>query len=262
MDSMVVRDTKVGVLDKAMRILYAFPRGDVALTPQQIAKNTGMSLPTVYRLVQVLSEHGWLMKEGQRFRLGMTLLRLGAMVAEGIDIRSRSLPHLRWLKEQTSENTELYIRSNESRVAIEVVRSPHNLGAFVDIGAHLPLHVGAGGKVLLAWLSDREQSDLIAASAARYSNYPLSDAQALKNALAQIRDIGWATSEGERAEEIGAIAAPIFDVSKQIVGAVVLAVPLVRLGAKERAAYVPLVCEAARRASLDMGYIEREKTEG
>jgi IclR family acetate operon transcriptional repressor len=136
------------------------------------------------------------------------------------------------------------------------------LGAFVDIGAPLPLHVGAGGKVLLAWLSDREQSDLIAASAARYSNYPLSDAQALKNALAQIRDIGWATSDGERAEEIGAIAAPIFDVSKQIVGAVVLAAPLVRLGAKERATYVPLVCEAARRASLDMGYIEREKTEG
>jgi DNA-binding IclR family transcriptional regulator len=260
MDSTIVRDTKVGVLDKAMRILLAFPGGDVALTPQQIAKYTGMSLPTVYRLAQVLSEHGWLMKEGHQFRLGMTLLRLGAMVAEGIDVRSRALPHLRWLKEQTGENAELHIRINESRVAIEVLRSPHNLRSFVDIGTPLPLHVGAGGKILLAWLSDGEQSALIAASAARYSNYPLSDTQVqvLKNALAQIHDTGWAISEGERAADVGAIAAPLFDVNKQIAGTMMLAAPLVRLGAKERAAYVPLVCEAAQRTSLDMGYVARE----
>ncbi|MGH2496309.1 MAG: IclR family transcriptional regulator [Ktedonobacteraceae bacterium] len=256
MDSTVVRDTKVGVLDKAMRILHAFPRGDVALTPQQIARHTSMSLPTVYRLAQVMSEHGWLMKEGQTYRLGMTLLRLGAMVAQGIDIRSRTLPHLRWLKEQTGENSELYIRTNESRVAIEVARSPHNLATFVDIGAPLPLHVGAGGKVLLAWLPDKEQSEIIMASAARYSNYPLRDMQALKNTLAQIHDRGWAVSEGERAADIGAVASPIFDMNKQVAGAMVLAAPLVRLGAREQAAYVPLVCEAARRASLDMGYID------
>jgi len=255
MDSTVVREIKVGVLDKAMRILQAFPGGEVALTPQEIAKHTGMPLPTVYRLAQEMNEHGWLMKEGQRFRLGMTLLRLGAMVAGGIDIRSRTLPHLRWLKEQTSENSELYIRVNESRVAIEVVRSPHNLGTFVDIGAPLPLHVGAGGKVLLAGLPDKEQSELIAASAARYSNYPLTDMQALKNTLAQIYKRGWAVSEGERAADIGAVASPIFDVNRQVAGAMVLAAPLVRLGAREQARYIPLVCEAARRASLDMGYI-------
>jgi IclR family acetate operon transcriptional repressor len=52
MDSTLVRNTKVGVLDKAMRILYAFPGGDVSLTPQQIAKSTKMSLPTVPRDAQ------------------------------------------------------------------------------------------------------------------------------------------------------------------------------------------------------------------
>lgn len=254
MDSTVVRDIKVGVLDKAMRILQAFPGGDAALTPQEIAKLTGMPLPTVYRLAQEMAEHGWLMKEGQRFRLGLTLLRLGAMVAEGIDIRSRALPHLRWLKEQTSENSELYIRVKESRIAVEAVRGPHNLSTFVEIGAPLPLHVGAGGKVLLAWLPDKEQGELIAASAARYSNYPLTDMQVLKTTLAQIHERGWAVSEGERSEDIGAIASPIFDVNRQVAGAMVLAAPLVRLGEKEQARYIPLVCEAARCASLDMGY--------
>src|ERR1017187_9929906 len=103
MGSTEVQDTKVGVLDKAMSILQAFPGGDVALSPMQLARYTNMPLPTVYRLVQSLCEHGLLMKEGQCFRLGMMLLRLGAMVAEGIDLRTRELPHLRWLNSQTEE---------------------------------------------------------------------------------------------------------------------------------------------------------------
>ncbi len=258
MGSTEIQDTKVGVLDKAMSILRAFPNGEVALSPLQLARQTKMTLPTVYRLAQSLCEHGILMKEGQSFRLGMTLLHLGAMVADGIDLRARALPHLRWLNGQTDENAELQICYKEARVAIEVVRSPHNLRAFVDIGAPLPLHLGAGGKVLLAWLPEKEQNALIEASIAHFKR-PIRDMQALKNSLARIRAVGWVSSEGERTANISAIAAPIFDGSRQIVGAMVLAAPSIRLGAKERARYAPLVCEAAHRTSLDMGYIPREK---
>ncbi len=157
MDKIAAIDTKVGVLDKAMAILQVFPNGEVALSPAQLARYTKMPLPTVYRLAGSLCEHGMLMKEGQSFRLGMTLLRLGAMVADGIDLRTRALPHLRWLNSQTDENAELHIRSEETCMAIEVVRNLHNLRASVAIGAPLPLHIGAGGKALLAWLPDREQ---------------------------------------------------------------------------------------------------------
>jgi len=258
MDKTGVADTKVGVLDKAMSILQVFPNGEVALSPAQLARYTKMPLPTVYRLAQSLCEHGMLMKEGQSFRLGMTLLRLGAMVAEGIDLRARALPHLRWLNGQTDENAELHIRSDESRMAIEVVRSPHNLRAFVNIGAPLPLHLGAGGKALLAWLPDSEQEALIAKSMAHFRR-PVQDVQALKNALAKGRAMGWVSSEGEREADVSAIAAPIFDVSREVVGAMVLAAPTIRLGAKERSKYAPLVCEAASRTSSDMGYIPPKK---
>ncbi|HEY7413972.1 MAG TPA: helix-turn-helix domain-containing protein, partial [Ktedonobacteraceae bacterium] len=107
MEILDTRETRVGVLDKAMTILLVFNRGDQALSPQEIAEQTDMPLPTVYRLAQALSEHGLLMKEGTRFRLGMTLLRLGMLVAEGVDVRQRAIRHLKWLNEQTGENTEL-----------------------------------------------------------------------------------------------------------------------------------------------------------
>lgn len=258
MDQMDVIDTKVGVLDKAMRLLQVFPNGEVALSPAQLAKYTQMPLPTVYRLAGSLCEHGMLMKEGQNFRLGMTLLRLGAMVAEGIDLRTRALPHLRWLNSQTDEDAELHIRGAESHMAIEVVRSPHNPRALVDIGAPLPLHIGAAGKALLAWSQDKEQDALIAKSIARF-NHPVRNVEALKNALAKVRLLGWVSSEGERVANMASIAAPIFAANQEIAGAMVLAAPAIRLGAKERSKYVPLVCEAASRASRDMGYVPAKK---
>ncbi len=254
-----VPDSKVGVLDKAMAILQVFPRGDVAFTPMEIAARTNLPLPTVYRLAQALAAHGMLMKEGQRFRLGMTLLQLGALVADGIDVRSRALPHLRWLKEQTGENAELHIRHEEARMAVEVIRSPHNLRPFVEIGAPLPLHLGAGGKVLLAWLPPEEQEALIAASAARFGSPETFDPGTLKSRLKEVRAVGWAASEGERAADISAIAAPVFNANGQVVAALVLAAPTVRLGSEARATFIPFVCEAARRTSHDLGYSDREQ---
>jgi DNA-binding IclR family transcriptional regulator len=258
MDSVEEADTRVGVLDKAMTILQVFPRGDSALSPQEIAERTGLPLPTVYRLAQALSGHGLLMKQGQRFRLGMTLLRLGAQVAEGISVREQALGHLKWLNQQTGENVELHIRYEETRIAVEQVRSLHNLRPFVDMGAPLPLHLGAGGKVLLAWLPPLEREGLIAASVARFGKRQNFDLHKLNTELERIGKFGWAASEGERAAGISAIAAPIFDVKEQVAGALILAAPTVRLGPQERDRFMPIVCEAARRVSHDLGYIDRQ----
>src|SRR5260370_18081505 len=115
MELLEARETRVGVLDKAMTILSVFSRGDLALSPLEIAARTHLPLPTVYRLAQALSEHGMLDKEGQHFRLGTTLMHLGALVAEGIDLRWQTLPHLKWLNERCGENAELHIRHGETR---------------------------------------------------------------------------------------------------------------------------------------------------
>lgn len=246
------KETRVGVLDKAMTILLVFNRGDQALSPQEIAERTDLPLPTVYRLAQALSEHGLLMKEGTRFRLGMTLLRLGMLVAEGVDVRQQSQRHLKWLNEQTGENAELQIRQDETRLVIEVVSSPHNLRPFADVGMLMPLHRGAAGKVLLAWLPAEQREALARASTVRYGDEVDFDMQHLSSELEHVRLTGWAKSDGERFLGVSAIAAPIFDAGGQVVGAMTLVAPSSRLGAEQYKQYAPLICEAARRASYDL----------
>jgi DNA-binding IclR family transcriptional regulator len=246
--------TKVGVLDKAMAILHVFPRGDGALGPREIAARTGVSLPTVYRLARALEEHGLLEKVGERFKLGIALLHLGARVAAGIELRREVVPHLEWLSERTGENAELHIRREEARVPVELVRSSQNLRPFVEIGAPLPLHLGAAGKVLLAWLPEEERGSLAAASAARFGGSEAFDTEALLGRLRKVRMQGWAASDGERSPGVAAIAAPVFGAGGEVEGALLLSAPSVRLSARQRRKFVPLVREAAARASRDLGY--------
>ena len=136
----------VGVLDKAMAILRVFPRGDVFFSPREISARTRLPVPTVYRLARALEEHGLLEKEGERFKLGLALLHLGARVAGGIELRREVMPHLEWLSELTGENAELHIRREEARVPIELVRSSQNLRPFVEIGEPLAAAPGRCGQ--------------------------------------------------------------------------------------------------------------------
>jgi IclR family acetate operon transcriptional repressor len=248
------RKTDVGVLDKIMIILHAFTQGNAELSPQDISKRTRLPLPTVYRLCQAMSAQGILEKDGQQFRLGITLMHLGALVAEGIDLRGQTLPHLRWLNEQTGENAELHVRHGEVRIVLETVRSSHSLRPFAAIGAPLPLHLGAAAKVLLAWLPPSERDTLIEISTTRFAGPQLFDTAAFIKQLEQIQQNGWATSDAERASGVAAIAAPVFDAQRRIVGAIALTAPSIRLSAKQRQLFIPLVCEAAHRASTDVGY--------
>lgn len=247
-------ETRVGVLDKVVEVLRAFSGGEVDLSPREIAVRTSLPLPTVYRLLQALGEHEFLERTGSRYRLGLALLHLGTRVAEGLEIRRQSLPHLEWLNDRTGENAELHIRREETRVPLELVRSSHNLRPFVEIGAPLPLHLGAPGKVLLAWLPDKKRDSLAAASAARFDGERPFDAEALREQLARIRAAGWAASNGERSPSVGAIAAPVFDASGGVEGALLVSAPSVRLSAKRVRELAPLVREAAARASVDLGH--------
>jgi IclR family acetate operon transcriptional repressor len=256
-DALKARETGVGVLDKAMTILLVFPRGDLALTPQEIAERTSLPLPTVYRLAQALCEHGLLTKDGPRFRLGMTLLRLGMLVAEGIDVRQQALSHLKWLNGQTGENAELHMCQEETRLVIEVVNSPHNLRPSTDVGTLRPLHRGAAGKVLLAWLPQEQREALTRASIAHFGDADNFDMQHFIEELDIVKAQGWAVSNGERFTGVSAIAAPIFAANGQVAGAMTLVAPSARLQHEQRERYVPLVSEAARRASYDLGYMRR-----
>jgi IclR family KDG regulon transcriptional repressor len=170
LETMQEQETSVGVLDKAMTILLVFSCEETSLTAREIAVRAHLALPTVYRLAQALSSYGLLQQEQQHFRLGVTLLRLGGLVAEASDLRHQALPSMHWLNAQTAESIELHVRKHDAHVALEVVPGRQLLRHSVSPGTAFPLHLGTIGTVLLAWLPAEGRDVLAVRSAKRWGD--------------------------------------------------------------------------------------------
>lgn len=253
----------VGVLDKVMAVLRCFPDGSTSIEPRALAARLGMPPATAYRLTKAMAEHGLLEAEGTGYRLGVTLLHLGARVADGLEVRQVAHPHLEWLRDQTQENAELHLRHGSSRVPVEVLHSRLNLRPVGQVGVPFPLHVGASAKVLLAWLEPDESEALARASLSAYDGQHELDVDQMRRRLADVRARGWAFTDGEREVGVASVAAPVRDRFGAVVAALVLAGPSSRLSLPEaRETGARLTTEAAGRISRALGHLDESTTTG
>ncbi|MGH3367616.1 MAG: IclR family transcriptional regulator [Nocardioidaceae bacterium] len=247
----------VGVLDKVMAILQSFDDGITRLDPATLAGDLGLTAPTTYRLMKGMAEHGLLEHDARGYRLGVALLHLGSRVAEGLEVRQVARPHLEWLRDRTQENAELHLRHGISRVPVDVAPSRLNLRPMGQVGVPFPLHIGASAKVLLAWLEPDESEALAHESQRSSGDEQEFDPGQLAGRLAEVRERGWAFSDGEREVGVASVAAPVRDRFGMVVAALVLAGPSARLLAEP--AFddaVNRTTTAAERVSRGLGHVD------
>lgn len=246
--------TSVRVLDRVMALLWAFPDGTRRWGPDEVAAEVGMPVASTRRLMAAMAEHGLLDHDEHGYRLGMTLMHLGAQVADHLDLPALALPHLRWLRDVSGENAELHVMHEATRVPIEVVEGPATLRPVGQVGVPLPVHCGASAQVLLAEVEPHRRAVLIEESRSHYASLPGFDQASWEANLQEVRARGWAVSSGEREPGVSALAAPVRDSRGATVAAVVVSGPSERMDRVDRrAALTNAVVTAAARISRDYG---------
>ncbi|MBI2710329.1 MAG: IclR family transcriptional regulator [Actinobacteria bacterium] len=142
------RVSGVGVLDKSMAVLDAVAAGG-PMTLAELVDATGLSRATAHRLAVALEAHGLVRRDDAgRFTLGLRLIGLGRRAAAGWPLAEAAAPVLAWLREQTGESVQLYVRDGDARLCVAALDSPEELRTIVPIGARLPLGVGSAGRLL------------------------------------------------------------------------------------------------------------------
>jgi DNA-binding IclR family transcriptional regulator len=202
----------VGVLDKAVLIL-AFLSTDGPATLSEVVEGTGLPRATAYRLLSALEAHHLVVRVEGRYSLGSRLLGWGNRVVAGAGLVEAARPVLAALRDSTDESTQLYVREGNARVCVASVERATGLRDTVPVGAVLPLELGSGGKVLLAWAEDEERSSGIEAAE-----------------LDAVRSRGWAESVAEREAGVASVSAPVFDIAGDVCAAVSVSGPIARLG--------------------------------
>ena len=235
----------VRALERGLDILDCFCRSDAPLPLTAIAGAVGLSPSTTLRILATLEKKNYLVRNEstKQYSLGPNALRLSSASCPTESLATLSLRPLQELSLLFGESTSIYVPSGDKRVCVQRVESKHPLRQVVNIGDTLSLTVGAGGKVLTAWLESSPNYDV------NRLIPPLSS-----SVLAQIREAGYAASFNERAEGVYAVAAPVFDASGAILAALSFSGPTARFEAAKLPDIVAAVMDKARQISSLMGW--------
>ncbi|HEU0197708.1 MAG TPA: IclR family transcriptional regulator [Nevskiaceae bacterium] len=263
-DSAVLDDADSGthvkrilVLDKAWRILDAFSVQRPELTLAQIREACGFPASTTTRLVYNLWDEGLLERRDDLYRIGSRLLSWSEAARRALDAVALLTPILEHLRDVTGESAALYERRGLQRVCVAVVPTHHAVIWQLHVGLTTPLHVGSGGRALLAFSAEAQRAlrshALQAHALQTFTAHTVADDQKLAAALAETRRVGVAISVEELALDVAGVSAPVIDASGEAVASLGVAGPAHRFQPDAIQRYVPVIREAGREASRLMG---------
>src|SRR5947207_13309158 len=136
----------------AIRLLTSFSGEEDELGITTLAGRLRLAKSTVHRLAATLTGAGFLEQNGEtgKYRLGLGLFELGALVRRRMDVANEARPKLRELLETTGETVQLGIIDHYSVLYVYEMESRRAIRMAAAVGARAPLHCTAVGKVLLA----------------------------------------------------------------------------------------------------------------
>lgn len=234
---------------RAMDILKAFDGATGPLSIPELTKATGLSRPTLYRLLDTLVSCDMLRSEGepQRFRIGRFAARLGQVWAAQLEIGALARPILEPLRDATGETSALFVLRDGQQYCVVECMSRQALAMSRGIGELSDGFHGASGKAILSRL-DPERAQQIVAASATPDMAPISPDE-----LAEVKAAGYAISHGAVFKGALSIAAPVFDRTGVVIGSLGLFGPEARMNNETLDTTIQTVIESARRLSLELG---------
>jgi DNA-binding IclR family transcriptional regulator len=246
---------------RATNVLFAFTLERPTMSVSQVADAAGVNRSTAYRLLAALESSGLVRRDAitSQYSLGPRTLRLAEVYLQQLaDIRAVAVTPLTQLRDDTQETAALHVREEFARVTVAQVESRHQVRrSYPDMGERLSLHRGAPSVAILAFLGPDEQERYFKEAPSQWSDFANVNVDELRRQLADTKRVGYALSDQQRTPGVISVAAPIFDRSGGVVGAVNLSGPVQRISRAQAEAFAPLVMRAAHRISSDLGYEPR-----
>jgi DNA-binding IclR family transcriptional regulator len=246
-------------VERALTILEAL--GERPQLIAELADNLGVHKTTALRLLQTLERHALVSHDSEhRYRLGGGLFALGYQALEQRDLRQVASDHLRALSELTRQAIHLATYENERHevMYIDKIDGHSSIRLHSWIGKPAPLHCTGVAKAIVAFLpGDEREAIAHAIDYVRHTERTITDVDGFLAELERIRERGYATDNGEHEEFVRCIAAPIRDVSGQVVGSVSITSPAMVLDLDELDRFLPNLIETTSLIARELGWQER-----
>src|SRR3989441_9818807 len=241
----------------AIRLLTSFSGEEDELGITTLANRLRLARSTVHRLAATLTGAGFLEQNSEtgKYRLGVALFELGALVRRRMDVANEARPKLRELLEKTGETVQLGIVDHYSVLYVYEMESRHAIRMAAAVGARASLHCTAVGKGLLAFQPPDYVKQVIAHGLEAPTPKTGKRRGALRAELAEVAEREHAIDDEESENGLRAVAAPVRNHTGNVIAALGVAAPVQRMTKKDMQTCVPSVIATAAAVSARLGYI-------
>lgn len=239
-------DNRSQTVERALRLLRSFTLDNPEWNLTDLSEANGLTVPTTHRLLSTLVAEGFLIQRPRTktYAAGPAVMRLAGAFLRRNDLLDVMRPQMEELRKLSGETVSLHWMVHRERLRVLELVSHHPLHMATGVGHTNPLHSGAAGKALLAFLPEAERNEYLSeASASGHLRQPLDE---LESELEQCQLDGYATSEGEVLHGVFSIATVIRDTSGYPVAALSVTGPDGRFTADKMMGIVPQLNAAAK----------------
>ena len=240
----------------AIALLKCFTAEEHELGVSELSRKLGVAKSTVHRLARTLVADGMLEQnpESERYRLGIALFGLGALVRRRMNLSSEARQDLFALRNVTGETVQLAILDGAEIMFVYNLESTQAIRVNSDIGVRKPAFCTASGRAILAFQAEEAVTAALAGGLARRTPRTEIEPSRLKRLLAEVRERGFAVEDEESEAGMRAIAAPVRGAGGVVVGSVAVAGPVQRLSQDALARFAPEVIRTAEAISARLGH--------
>jgi IclR family acetate operon transcriptional repressor len=246
----------VPALARAFEMLDMLSMSSVGLIKMDFARKLKIPYSSIFNLLTTMEKFGFVRRDEDtgKYYLGLKLLSLAGIPSRELSLRDMIAPLLQEMVRATGVTGHLAILDRGEAVYIDRVEPDSYIKINTWIGKRNFIHSSAVGKALVAFRSEGEINELLHAGLPKRTPHTITTVKRLRQELARVRTVGYATDQQEDERGGFCVAAPIFNASGTVVAALGLSAVATQLPASRFPELGETVRTFAARASVQMGY--------
>jgi DNA-binding IclR family transcriptional regulator len=222
------------VLGRSLAMLFELGEANRPLPTLELARRTDLPASTAYRLVDELDGHGLVQRDDEGgLALGLRLLELARQLEDRLEtsLLEPARGVMRELARNYDETALLTAPAGRCAIGLGAVEPPRPVRLSYGRWRVAPMHLGASGKVLLAFLPARAAERVLAAvdQSVTASGRPI-EIERLRLELDEVRRQGVVVTHGELDRGVSGVAAPVLGPRGRVLAGLTLAGPTDRVG--------------------------------
>jgi IclR family transcriptional regulator, KDG regulon repressor len=250
-------------IGRGFSILEEIARNRDGIGLADLSKRVGLHNSTTFHLVKTMVSLGYVrqLKDSKRYRIGRPLFALAASALDEVEMVSLATPLLEDLSRESGESAHFAVRMGDAVLVLARTSGPGAFQLNDRAGMARPAHCTALGKVLLAAMTpDQLERFLAQADLQAFTPKSITDKDAFRREIAEVRRAGMAIDDGEFDAELRCAALPVRNFSGQIVGAIGISGPVWRLSVQALQSRARAGRAIADRLSAEFGFTGQPDT--